>query len=333
MRLSLVGMISVTLAFTCGCQSAPAPDGPVSTSPYLLVLGTAQDGGLPHVACSCTNCETARHDPTQRRLISSLAVVLPRSNKRILIDATPDIRPQLDQLSALDKLDKLDKNDEKPSGSANRAPVSAVFLTHAHLGHYTGLAFFGFEALHTKDLPVYCTSRMATYLRTNGPWSQLVDFGNIKLIELQPDQPVELEEGVTITPLAVAHRDEYADTLGFIISGPGKTVLYVPDTDAWTAWDPPLPDQLAGIDVALLDGTFYSPQEMPGRDVASIGHPLIEDSMDLLAPLVQAGDLAVRFTHLNHSNLALDPAGAARASIERRGFAVLDEGERIQLAE
>ena len=324
MKLSLVGALTITLAFTCGCQSAPPPDGPVTTSPYLLVLGTAQDGGLPHVACSCANCETARHDPTQRRLISSLALVLPHSNQRILIDATPDIRPQLDQLSAL---------DGQPLGSANRAPVSAVFLTHAHLGHYTGLAFFGFEALHTRDLPVYCSAHMAEYLRSNGPWSQLVNFGNIRLIELQPGQPVELDDGVTITPLAVPHRDEYADTLGFIIGGPGKTVLYVPDTDAWTAWDPPLPDQLAGIDLALLDGTFYSPDEMPGRDVASIGHPLIEDSMDLLAPLVQTGDLTVRFTHLNHSNLALDPAGTARASIEDRGFAVLDDGERFQLTE
>ncbi|HVF60944.1 MAG TPA: MBL fold metallo-hydrolase [Thermoanaerobaculia bacterium] len=125
--------------------------------------------------------------------------------------------------------------------------------------------------------------------------------------------------------------DEYSDTLGFLVRGPRRTVLYVPDTDSWRAWTRPLPELLAGVDEALLDGTFYSLDELPGRDVASIGHPLIADTMDLLAPLVKSRGLRVAFTHLNHSNPALELESAARKTIEACGFRVLAEGEEIGL--
>ncbi|NIS30268.1 MAG: MBL fold metallo-hydrolase, partial [Actinobacteria bacterium] len=89
------------------------------------------------------------------------------------------------------------------AGRVDRAPVDGIFLTHAHLGHYTGLAFFGFEAVHTKDLPVHATPAMADYLRSNGPWNQLVEIGNIRLVESDPSRPVELGQGVSVTPLRV----------------------------------------------------------------------------------------------------------------------------------
>ena len=108
-------------------------------------------------------------------------------------------------------------------------------------------------------------------------------------------------------------------------------MLYVPDTDSWAAWDPPLLELIAGIDVAILDGTFVSTRELPGRDPASIGHPLIPLTMDLLEPAVAAGRLEVYFTHLNHSNGAVFAGSSERREIERRGFAVLEDGQRIGL--
>jgi pyrroloquinoline quinone biosynthesis protein B len=121
--------------------------------------------------------------------------------------------------------------------------------------------------------------------------------------------------------------------MAFVIRGANKALLYVPDTDSWRAWTRPLPEVLAAekIDFALLDATFYSPDELPDRDVTKIKHPLITDSMDLLEPLVKAGKVRVWFTHLNHSNPALDADGAARKAIEARGFRVLAEGEEIEL--
>lgn len=254
--------------------------------------------------------------------MASLAIVLPQSDRVFLIDATPDIRPQLDRIR--------DHVDAPPDG-VDRAPVDGVFLTHAHIGHYVGLALFGFEAVHTRDLPVRCSPRMAEFLRDNQPWRQLVELGNVRIEEIHPDKPLQLGDGVSIVPLLVPHRDELSDTLGFLLRGPSSRVLYVPDTDGWSVWNRPLESVLDEVDVALLDGSFYSAEELPGRDVSAIGHPLITDSMQRLEPLVADGSKQIWFTHLNHSNPALDPAGAERAEIERRGFGILSDGQRLPL--
>ena len=320
---------AVLLAAVFACAGAPErgidADGPVaerSDAPRLVALGTAQDGGFPHAACSCTACERARARPGDARLIASLALVLPSPSRTYLIDATPDIRPQLDRLRALrgttgDRVDRL--------------PVDGVFLTHAHLGHYTGLAFFGYESIHTRGLPVFCTPSMVRYLEANGPWSQLVRLQNVDLFPTEPGRSIDLGANVTVTAIRVPHRDEYADTVGFVFRGPARSAIYVPDTDSWSAWEPALTEVLDGIDVAIIDATFFSASELPGRDVSEIGHPLVTASMDLLEPLVQAGVLEVYFTHLNHSNPAIFADSPERREIERRGFGVLTEGQEIPL--
>ena len=316
-----------------GSSKAPAGDKPTTPTPvaqahgpidgpFVRVVGTVQDGGLPHAACSCANCEIARRHPDRSGRIASLALVLPASGKVYLIDATPDIR---DQLHAL-------RDVRRPvEGRVDRAPLDGIFLTHAHIGHYLGLAFFGFEAVHTQGLPVWVTPRMARFLSDNGPWSQLVELNNITLEEIAPGTGIELEEGVTVTAIRAPHRDEYADTLAFRIDGPSRSLFYLPDTDSWVAWDQPLPEALAGVDYALLDGTFFSLDELPGRNVESIGHPLIRRSLDLLTETVRETGLQVFFTHLNHSNPALDPESPERREIESRGFRVLEEGYEFKL--
>ena len=313
--------------YLAGCSGRPVESGtetiePRALRPYVLVLGTAQDGGLPHAACRCIRCRAALGDPSRARAVASLAVVLPQSEQVFLVDATPDIRRQLDRIRdhvavAIDGVD--------------HSPVDGVLLTHAHMGHYTGLAFFGFEAVHTRDLPVFCSRSMAQFLRLNGPWSQLVELRNIRLREIHPSESFELGDGVAVTPISVPHRDELSDTLGFEIRGPRSSVLYVPDTDGWAVWNRPIEKVVARVDVAILDGSFYSTEELPGRDVATIGHPLITDSMQRLDSLVHTHATRVLFTHLNHSNPALDPLGPERAEIERRGFEVLSEGQEFPL--
>jgi pyrroloquinoline quinone biosynthesis protein B len=284
-------------------------------------LGTAQDGGIPHAACSCERCEAARRDPARRRRIASLAIVVPSTGRRFLVDASADLREQLDRLPLLGH----------PRGATDRTPVDGVLLTHAHVGHYLGLAFFGYEAIHTRGTPVFATPRMAGFLRANGPWSRLVAREEIVLREMPPGVPLELDDGVRVTPFAVPHRDEDSDTVGFKIEGPHAVVIYVPDTDGWGAWNPSLATVLEGSTVALLDGTFYAADELPGRDVSKIGHPLITSTMALLGDDVRAGRLRVAFTHLNHSNGALDPDGSARRAILGAGFTVASDGDRIPL--
>lgn len=288
----------------------------------VVVLGTAQDGGFPHTGCEHAACAAARKDPKLARRVASLAVVA--GGKTFLVDASPDLPAQIQEVHAFRSF---------PAGKVDRAPFDGVLLTHAHIGHYLGLAHFGFESLNTKDLPVYVSPRMAEYLRTSGPWSQLVRLGNVKIVEIKPGEWLSLGEGISVKGFAVPHRDEYSDTLAFLIRGPKRTLLYVPDTDTWKTWTRPLPQVIEEekVDYALLDATFYSPDELPDRDVTRIKHPLVTDSMELLGPLVKAGKVKVFFTHLNHSNPALDPNGPARKDIEARGFRVLDETDELEL--
>jgi len=302
-------------------DAPPVPNEP-STLPRLRVLGTAQDGGFPHAACSCDRCELARSDPRTERLVASIALIA--SDGRVfLVDATPDIRRQLDRL-----------RDLKPgTGRVDRAPVDGVFLTHAHLGHYTGLGFLGFEAIHAQEIPLYATPRMVDFLSSNGPWSQLVDLRNVVPVKLTPGEPLVLDEQLSVTAFRVPHRDEFADTVGYLFAGPQRRVFYVPDTDGWEHWETPLEEWLERqeVDVAIVDGTFFSMDELPGRDVAAIGHPHVIDTIERLREKVSAGSLRVFFTHFNHSNPVLDADGERRRQIEAAGFAVLDDGLELPL--
>ncbi|MEA2558761.1 MAG: pyrroloquinoline quinone biosynthesis protein [Acidobacteriota bacterium] len=294
----------------------------LAQGPRVVVLGTAQDGGMPQTGCEHAACAAARKDPKLARRVASLAVVA--GGRTFLVDATPDLPAQIQEVHTFRPF---------PEGRVDRAPFDGVLLTHAHIGHYLGLAHFGFESLNTKDLPVYVSPRMAEYLRTNGPWSQLVRLGNVKLVEIKPGEWFPLSEGISVKVFAVPHRDEYSDTMAFLIRGPKRTLLYVPDTDTWKTWTRPLPQVIEEekVDYALLDATFYSPDELPDRDVTKIKHPLVTDSMELLGPLVKAGKVKVWFTHLNHSNPALDANGEARKNIEAKGFRVLDEADELDL--
>ncbi|HJX29287.1 MAG TPA: MBL fold metallo-hydrolase [Thermoanaerobaculia bacterium] len=319
MKLLHFLLLSLLLTATLG-WSPPAP----SSGIRVIALGTAQDGGMPQTGCDCSQCASARKNPALIRHVASLAIHVPRTNHVYLVDATPDLPEQIEKIHAF---------RGHSEGKTDRKPVDGVLLTHAHIGHYLGLAHFGFESVSTRDLPVHVSPRMAEYLRGNGPWSQLVRLGNIALREFQPGTRFEIEEGLSVTAIQVPHRDEYSDTMAFLIRGPEKTLFYVPDTDTWKTWIRPLPQFLKEekVDIALLDATFYSPDELPDRDVSKIKHPLVTDSMDLLEPLVKAGKLQVWFTHMNHSNPAMNRDGAARNAIEARGFRVLDEGVEFSL--
>src|SRR5262249_19650490 len=121
-----------------------------------------------------------------------------------------------------------------------------------------------------------------------------------------------------------------SDTMAFVLKGPRRTVLFVPDVDAWERTPGLLDELLAGIDVAYVDGTFWDGSELPGRDLTEIRHPLMRDTMQRLAAFARAHPGAVRFVHLNHANPALrDPPVQAR--IAAAGFAVAAQGESVEL--
>jgi pyrroloquinoline quinone biosynthesis protein B len=294
------------------------PSDSQPTEPYLVVLGTAQDGGYPQAGCQRECCASAWRDPSQRCGPACVAVVDPATRERWLFDATPDF-PQ--QLRALDEL--------MPPSSA--PGLAGLLLTHAHIGHYTGLMHLGREAIGARQVPVYAMPRMREFLSRNGPWDQLVRLENIELRGMRADAPVALNHRLTATPILVPHRDEYSETVGFRIEGPGRSVLYIPDIDKWERWERPIEQLIAEANVAYLDGTFFAEGEIPGRSMADIPHPFIEESMKRFEALPPAERAKIRFIHMNHTNPALRPDSAARRQIERAGFRVAVIGERIGL--
>ncbi|MCK5484224.1 MAG: pyrroloquinoline quinone biosynthesis protein PqqB, partial [Gemmatimonadetes bacterium] len=139
-----------------------------------------------------------------------------------------------------------------------------------------------------------------------------------------------LADDLTVTALLVPHRDEYSDTLGFVFEGPRRSLLYLPDIDRWENWDRRIEDVVAGVDIALIDATFYSAAEIPGRDRSEIPHPLVTDTIERLGDLV-GGDRSVVLTHLNNSNPVLDPGSQERARVLKAGFGIARAGQTYGL--
>ncbi len=292
---------------------------PTGDDPWLVVLGTVQDGGAPQAGCTRDCCA----DPEIRRHVACLGIVDPMTSQRWIIDATPDFA---DQLRLLDRIAPANGN---ASGSAG---LAGILLTHAHIGHYTGLMHLGHEVMGASGVPVWAMPRMKAFLSSNGPWDQLVAFGNISLMELQAGEPVRLNRRLAVTPILVPHRDEYSETVGFRIDGPGRSALYVPDIDKWERWDRQVEDLLAEVDVAWLDGTFYADGELPDRSMAAISHPFIVESLRRFRALPAVQRDKVHFIHLNHTNTALRAGSKARAAIDAAGFHVAQRGQRFLLA-
>jgi pyrroloquinoline quinone biosynthesis protein B len=280
-----------------------------------MVLGIAQDGGVPHIGCRQPLCVAASRDPARRQRVACLGLIDDASGQRFLIDATPDLASQLDSL-----------NEGRALANPKR-PVDGILLTHAHIGHYTGLMYLGREALGADHVPVFSTPRMAAFLRENQPWKQLVALGQIEVREVLPGHDVAMGH-FRVTPVLVPHRDEISDTVGYRVRGPSRSLLYVPDIDKWERWDRKIADEVAGVDVALVDGTFEDAAEVAGRSLAEIPHPLVGETMALLSPPSLRG--RVQFIHLNHTNRLLWDADAVRA-IEARSFRVARDGDAFPL--
>ena len=263
-------------------------------APYLVVLGVAQDAGYPQVGCQKACCQPAWEGVREPIAVTSLGLVDPKANRSYLFEATPDLPAQVQQLQEI-------------TGAA--LPIG-IFLTHAHIGHYTGLMYLGREAFGAQGLPVYTMPKMQEFLQQHGPWQQLVTLGNIALQPMRDGQPIKLENNITVTPLRVPHRDEYSETVGYRIAGPNRTALFIPDIDKWDRWDRDLETEIAKVDVALLDATFFDNGELPGRDMSEIPHPFVEETMAHLAHLPAAERQKVVFIHFNHTNPLLHPGEA-----------------------
>lgn len=308
MNFSLVGRLVSLLFFSIFLFSFKDKDN----SPYVVVLGVAQDGGAPHAACEKTCCINKWNNPNLHNKVSSIGIVDPVTNEVWMIDATPDFAEQLHFLT-----------------SNNRRELKGIFLTHAHIGHYTGLMHLGREVMGAKSTVVNVMPKMESFLRNNGPWSQLVDLKNISLSRLIDSKKVYLNTRLSITPFKVPHRDEFSETVGYRIEGPSKSLVFIPDIDKWNKWQTDIIDIVENSDYSLLDGTFYDINELPGRDMSQIPHPFIVETMKIFKNSDKKD--SIFFIHLNHTNPALDNSSNEFQNIIDSGFNITQRGNKLNL--
>ena len=284
-------------------------------SEFIYILGNVQDAGLPHIGCQHKFCKE-KFNEFEEYFTTSIAVVDPLERKYILFEATPDLPYQLNYL-------------EKEIFNEFLLPES-IYITHAHIGHYTGLMYFGREALGAKNLMVKVLPKMGDFLRTNGPWNQLVDINNIQIQNLNFGLNTNELRNITVTPIQVPHRDEYSETAGFIIEGRNKKALFIPDIDKWEKWNKNLKQLVYEFDYLLLDSTFYDSDEI-NRDISEIPHPLVIETINLLDDLSREQKDKIYFIHMNHTNLMLDPSSELTKLVKDKGFNITRLGLKLFL--
>jgi pyrroloquinoline quinone biosynthesis protein B len=318
---SIFALLCLSLFFSCSDPSAteatpmseqavPAEsvqkgiaDGQVS----LMLLGNLQDAGSPHIACRKDCCKDLFAHPDEDRQVISLGLIDNQAGKKYMFEATPDISRQMKAL----KNASNDSEDEL---------ADAIFITHAHIGHYTGLAYLGKEAVGAQGVKVYTMPRMKNYLENNGPWSQLVSEKNIDLQEMVAEETINLSPTIKVTPFLVPHRDEYSETVGYKIVGPNKSALFIPDIDKWDKWERDIVEEIRQVDYAFLDATFYSGKEINNRDISQIPHPFIIESFAKFKNISKEERSKIVFIHFNHTNPVINSDSPEAQEVLKQGF-------------
>ena len=282
--------------------------------PFITVLGIAQDGGVPHCGCQRSCCRAAWQDLSKHFHATSIAIIDPVAKQRWLIEATPDLKFQLARL------------DEVSTTNKHQNPVDGIFITHGHIGHYTGLLFLEKSVLNTKDCVVYVMPKMREFLQNNRPWKDLVEMHHIRLISLIERGKVLLNERISLIPFLIPHRAdrEYSETVGFQIKGPNKSILFLPDVDTWATLFPSIEELISTADIAFIDGTFFDASELVYRNIKEVPHPFVRDSIKGFNRLSKRERGKINFIHMNHTNPLLAQT-IQRQRVLAKGFCVAKE--------
>jgi len=284
----------------------------------LTVLGIAQDGGVPHAGCECSNCMDAHDNPMLRRHPVACGIVGSDGSMH-LIEASRALPDQM-RLWA----DSLDRQGV--------ARPDSVSLTHVHIGHIDGIGQFGKEVMGVSELPLFASRLVIAEMEKR---EMMMPFSTSEITTMQGFEPSK-SCGFELVFVPVPHRDEFADTHAILIRGPDKSVLFLPDHDEWDGTlamhgAETIREWLFSleVDIALIDGSFWGPEELPGRDMSQIPHPTVSESLMRLGKRSE-GDPEIHFTHLNHSNPLLKQ-GMEYDELVKMGWGVSWQGQHFLL--
>lgn len=276
----------------------------------VTLLGIAQDGGRPQPGCTRECCQGLSEEDYRSPVSLGIQTT---GGQTLLVEATRDLGRQLRMMG-------------NPS-------IDHLFITHAHLGHVDGLGLFGRETMSARNIKLHCSPSMQALIEATPAWNQLLQQN---VFEASAFPRIEIDD-VTVEFIPVPHRAELSDMHAIIVRGQEKSLLFLPDHDSWNqTLEAHGCDSIRGllhkfsIDVALLDGTFWSGGELKGRDMSVVPHPTVEESLNRLGPR-RVGDIELHFIHLNHTNPLYNPQSDASSQLQASGWSIGYETQQFNL--
>lgn len=302
----------------------------------VIVLGASAGGGFPQWNCACANCKGLREGTIRARPRTQSSIALSANGSDwLLINASPDILTQIRSIPAL-----------QPRRAPRDSPIRGVLLVDSQIDHTTGLLMLREGA----PLEVYCTPQVHQDLSSGNPILNVL--GSYCGIHWHPI-PVVAEssfeaagiEGLRLRAIAVRskappyspHRNApcRGDNVALVIEDGtnGRRLLYAPGLEAI---DADLAAALARADCLLVDGTFWTDDEMIAANVGhkharDMGHRALSGTDGMLAVLTELPAARKILIHINNTNPILNEDSAERGEVERRGIEVAYDGMEIEL--
>jgi pyrroloquinoline quinone biosynthesis protein B len=290
----------------------------------VRVLGSAAGGGVPQWNCGCVHCAAARRGLAPRRSQSSFAVSA-EGETWWLINVSPDVAAQIEDFAPL--------QPRELRGS----PIAGMLLTDANVDHIGGLAVL--RQTHPAGFQLFSSGvvrRIATLQAAFSPFAEPPHRWQAVT------EPFELGGGaLRVTPFPVpgltpgyAGRERTPGAvLAYKIEAPaaGASVLFAP---VFAAIDETLAAALAGVDVAFLDGSFWSDDELRAeglddKPARSLGHLPVGGAEGSLATIAPLRNRRI-YAHLNNSNPLLDPTSLAADTLRADGAELAFDGLEIR---
>ena len=285
----------------------------------VVLLGTAQDGGVPQAGCGCDRCVAALRDAS-KALYPACCLVKGSDGSLHLIEASRALPQQLGIAA-------------RSLGMGNTIFPDTVTLTHAHLGHIDGLGQFGKEVMGSSGTSLFASRSVIDFIRKRG----LVSPFDLKNVESSVPFSPSGRCGFQFEFIAVPHRDDFSDTHAVKVIGPRSSLLFLPDHDDWDGTldmvgQSSIREWLNSlkIDFALIDGTFWSGDELGSRDMTQIPHPSISDTIGRLG-MKKDEDPELIFFHLNHTNPVIDRGSVEYRDLSSLGWSIGEQGSTFVL--
>jgi pyrroloquinoline quinone biosynthesis protein B len=301
----------------------------------IRVLGSAAGGGFPQWNCNCHNCHRIRRGEMNGTARTQSSIAVSTDNKNwLLFNASPDIRAQLEAFPAI-----------QPQNGIRDTGIKAVMLIDSQIDHTTGLLMLR----EGKPLDIYCSQMVKQDLTTGFPlFTMLKDYCTVNHHDIPVDgRCFEIEQIADLrfytqalkskAPPYSPHRHDPhdGDNIGVIIEqiSTGKKVFYSPGLGEI---EPHVMDAMQTVDCLLVDGTFWTDDEMVTQGIShkkarEIGHLPQSGAGGMIEVLNGVQKARKILIHINNTNPILDNDSPERKTLDAAGIEVAFDGMEIEL--